>query len=82
LERCPPNRIKSNQHQRLLDLRIRNQAEERGLLKLHGQPLAQRVVKHRIARLVIEVREDKGILVGQLGSRHKIARKRPDRHSA
>jgi hypothetical protein len=24
------------------------------LLKLHGQPLAQRVVKHRIAGLVLE----------------------------
>ena len=53
----------SHQRQRLLDLLIRNQAEERRLLKLHGQPLAQRVVKHRIAGLVLKVREDDGVLV-------------------
>ena len=40
----------------------------RRLLKLHGQPLAQRVVKYRIAGLILEIREDNGILVGQLGS--------------
>ena len=53
----------SHQRQRLLDLLIRNQAEERGLLKLHGQSLAQRVVKHRIAGLVLEVREDDRVLL-------------------
>ena len=41
----------SHQSQRLLHLPVRNQAEERRLLKLHGQSLAQRVVKYRIARL-------------------------------
>ena len=55
----------SHQRQRLLDLLIRNQAEERGLLKLHGQPLAQRVVKHRVAGLVLEIREDNRVRVGE-----------------
>ena len=59
----------SHQSQRLLDLAVRNQAEERRLLKLHRQSLAQRVVKHRIAGLIVEIREDNGILVGQPGSR-------------
>ena len=73
----------SHQRQRLLDLPVRNQGEERRLLKLHGQSLAQRVVKHRIAGLVVEIREDNGVLLGQLGSRRGIAmRKRPGRHSA
>ena len=53
----------SHQSQRLLDLPVRNQAEERRLLKLHGQSLAQRVVKYRIAGLVLEVREDDRVLL-------------------
>ena len=52
--------------QLLLDLPVRNQGEERRLLKLHGQSLAQRVVKDRIARPVVEIREDNRVLLGQL----------------
>src|SRR4029077_10673725 len=48
----------SHQSQRLLDLPVRNQAQERRLLKLDGQSLAQRVVKDSIACLVIEIGED------------------------
>ena len=55
----------SHQRQLLLDLPVRNQAEERRLLKLHGQSLAQRVVKHRVTGLVIEIREDNRVLVGE-----------------
>ena len=55
----------SHQSQLLLDLPVRNQAEERRLLKLHGQSLAQRVVEHRVACLVIEIREDNRVLVGE-----------------
>ena len=62
----------SHQRQRLLDLLIRNQAEERRLLKLHGQPLAQRVVKNRIAGLILKLREDDGVFVGQAGGTVKI----------
>jgi hypothetical protein len=43
-------------------------AEERRLLKLHGQSLAQPVVKDRNARLVVEVRKNNRIVLGQLGS--------------
>ena len=53
----------SHQRQRLLDLPVRNQAEERRLLKLHGQSLAQRVVKYRIAGLVLKIREDDRVLL-------------------
>ena len=63
----------SYQSQLLLDLPVRNQAEERRLLKLHGQALAQRVVKHRVAGLVIELREDNRVPVGEFGSRRGIA---------
>src|SRR5439155_4778671 len=55
----------SHQSQLLLDLPVRNQAEERRLLKLHGQSLAQRVVKHSVTCLVIEIREDNRVLVGE-----------------
>ena len=55
----------SHQRQLLLDLPVRNQAEERRLLKLHGQSLAQRVVKHRVAGLVLEIREDNRVLLGE-----------------
>ena len=48
----------SHQSQRLLDLPVRNQTEERRLLQFHGQPLTQRVVKNRIAGLVIEIGQD------------------------
>ena len=54
----------THQSQRLLDLLISDQTEKRRLLKLYRQPLAQRVVKYRIARLVVEIREDEGIPVG------------------
>ena len=48
------------------------EAEERRLLEFDGQPLAKRVVKHRIARLVFEIREHYGILVGEFRSAMKI----------
>ena len=35
--------------------------------KLHGQPLAQRPVKHRIARGIREIGEDNRVLIGELG---------------
>ena len=54
----------THQSQRLLDLLVPNQTEERRLLKLYRQSLAQRVVKYRIAGLVVEIREDNRILVG------------------
>lgn len=50
-------------------------------MKLHGQSLAQRVIKYRIAGLIVEIREDNCIFVGQLGSRRGM-RKRLGRHSA
>ncbi len=62
----------SHQRQCLMYLLIRNQAEERGLLKLDGQPLPQRVVKHRIACLILKLREDDGVLVGQARGTVKI----------
>ena len=62
----------SHQSQRLLDLLVRNQAEKRRLLQLHGQSLAQRVVKHRIAGLVVEIGQDDGVLVGESGGAMKI----------
>src|SRR4029077_16872486 len=37
--------------------------EKRGLLKLHGQSKAQRVVKHSVTRLIVEIREDNSVLV-------------------
>src|SRR5581483_291156 len=71
----------AHQGQRLLYPRVRKQTEERRLLKLYRQPLTQRVVKDRIARLVLEVRENDSVLLGQFGSRRGM-RKRPCGHSA
>ena len=62
----------SHKSQRLLDLSVRNQAEERRLLKLHGQSLAQRVVIHRVTGLVIEIREDNRVSVGQCRGMAKV----------
>src|SRR3954454_13374804 len=55
----------THQSQRLQDLLVPNQTEERRLLKLYQQPLAQRVVEHRIACLIIEIRQNDGVLAGQ-----------------
>ena len=62
----------SHQRQLLLDLPVRNQAEERRLLKLHGQSLAQRVVEHRVTGLVLEIREDNRVLVGECWRRGEL----------
>src|SRR5205814_1688485 len=73
----------THQWQHLPDSRLRDQAEKRRLLELDSQPLAQRVVEHWIASLIVEICEDDSVLVRQLGSRRGIAvRKRPGRHSA
>ena len=61
----------SHQRQLLLDLPVRDQAEERRLLKLDRQSLAQRVVKHRVTGLVVEIREDNRVLVGERGGREQ-----------
>ena len=55
----------SHQRQLLLDLPVRNQAEERRLLKLHRQSLAQRVVEDRVTSLVVEIRENNRVLLGE-----------------
>ena len=49
-----------------LDARIGDEAEEWGLFQLHGQPLAQRAIKHGVARLVFEIGEDNCVLVSEL----------------
>ena len=51
--------------QRSSDAIIRDEAEERRLLKLCRESLAQRVVEHRIAGPVGELGEDDRVLVGQ-----------------
>src|SRR5260370_14169677 len=48
----------AHESQRFLDLLVPNQTEERRLLKLHGQSLAEGVVEDWVARLVIKIRED------------------------
>lgn len=42
----------------MLNLSIRNQSEERGLLKIDGEPLPQRIVKDWVARLITEICND------------------------
>ena len=54
-----------HQTQYLLDLLVRNETEERGLFQLHRQPLAKRLVKDRIARLVLEFSQDNRVLRGE-----------------
>ena len=46
----------------LLDALVRDESEERGLFQLHRQPLPKRLVKDRIARLVLEIRQDNRVL--------------------
>ena len=47
----------------LLDLLIRDDAQEGRLFQLYGKPLSQSTVEHRIAGRVGEVGEDDGVLV-------------------
>ena len=51
--------------QRSSDAVVRNEAQERRLLQLCREPLAQRVVEHRIAGRVGEVGEHDRVLIGQ-----------------
>ena len=55
-----------HQLERLADAFRRHDAQKRRLLELHGEPLAQRLVEHRVAGRVREIGEDDGVLVGQL----------------
>ena len=49
----------------LLDALVRDETEERRLFQLHRQPLAKRLVKDRIARLVLEIGQDNRVLRGE-----------------
>ena len=55
----------SHQSQGPLHLLVRNQVEEGRLLKFYGQSLSQRVVKYRIAGLILEICEDESVLLGE-----------------
>src|SRR5258708_34773230 len=59
----PRIRRLAHQTERLLDSLVRDEAEERRLLELHGQPLAKRPVEHGVARRVDEIGEDNRVLV-------------------
>ena len=48
-------------------LRSESRVEKGRLLKLYRESLLQRVVEYRIARLVVEIGEDNGVLIGQAG---------------
>jgi hypothetical protein len=50
----------------LLDAILGNQAQERRLIELHGQTLAQRAVENGIPRRVGEVGEDNSVFFGEL----------------
>src|SRR5215472_4733077 len=56
----------SHQRQRLLNLLVWNHAQVWRLLQFNRQPLAEGIVKHRIACLVVEVGEYDRVLFGQL----------------
>src|SRR5258708_27508764 len=59
----PRIRRLAHQPERILDTLVRDEAEERRLLELHGQPLAKRPVKHGVPRLVYKIGEDNRVLV-------------------
>jgi TolB-like protein/tRNA A-37 threonylcarbamoyl transferase component Bud32 len=48
-------------------LKLGNQGEKGRLLKLHREPLLQRVVKYAVTGLVVEIGEDDRVFVGQDG---------------
>ena len=48
-------------------LQFRNQGQKRCLLQLHREALLQRVVENFVAGLVVEVGDDDGVFVGELG---------------
>ena len=51
-----------HQAQYLLDALVRDESEERGLFQLHGQPLAKRLIEHRIAGLILEFPQNNRVL--------------------
>ena len=54
-----------HQLQCLIHFAVGKQSEKRRLPQLHGQALPQRVVEHRIAGLIVEVRQNDRVLVSQ-----------------
>ena len=55
----------AHQLQCLIYPALGNQGEKGRLLKLYRESLLQRVVEYRIARLVVEIGKNDGVLVGQ-----------------
>src|SRR5215469_15826372 len=53
--------MKPHQLQGLIYLAVGNHGQKRRLFELHGESLPQRIVEYRIARLVVEIREDNGV---------------------
>src|SRR5258707_14812346 len=56
-------RLLAHHLQGLLDLLVRDNAQEGRLLQLYGKPLPQRAVKYRVSGRVREVGQDDGVFV-------------------
>ena len=67
LRRQPVTGRTAHQLQCLIHLALGKQVEKGRLLKLYRESLLQRVVKYRVAGLVVEIGENNGVFVGQAG---------------
>jgi hypothetical protein len=55
----------AHQTEGLLDLLVRDNAEKGRLFQLHGEPLPQCAVEHRVTRGIDEIREHYRVLFGE-----------------